>query len=436
MNTHTGPFHLLYNYLLVIVSAISFKLLFLFGYRSTDFEVHRNWKALTYSLPISQWYFESTSEWTLDYPPLFAWFERALAQIGSCIDPKLCVISKEPYASPQTVVYLRSTVILSETLLFFALWRLCKALSNSSSFTMKRKFISMAILLAFNYGLIIVDHIHFQYNGFLFGIFLLSVSFMIEKRFIAASVTFSVLFNMKHLFIYMAPVYFIHILAVYCLEKPTLHKFLSRFLKCALAVLGVTFLSIGPFIYMGQLHQLWSRLFPFGRGLCHAYWAPNAWALYNTVDKFLATLNSYYQFAPTVPSKQASMTGGLVGEIQHSILPSVRPLHTAMLTFIGMCPTLIQCARARNGSEKEIVSSNYVQFLTGLTGAAWSSFLFGWHVHEKAVLMILLPLNLLATVALKYRFIAFYVTTLGHYSLIPLIHTAAGKSNCRLHCFF
>ena len=36
-------------------------------------------------------YTESTSEWTLDYPPLFAWFERLLGLGARYADPEMLV---------------------------------------------------------------------------------------------------------------------------------------------------------------------------------------------------------------------------------------------------------------------------------------------------------------------------------------------------------
>ncbi|XP_031623108.1 probable dolichyl pyrophosphate Glc1Man9GlcNAc2 alpha-1,3-glucosyltransferase [Contarinia nasturtii] len=377
------------------------KLLFLPAYRSTDFEVHRNWLAITHSLPISKWYVEATSEWTLDYPPIFAYFEYALSNFAKYFDENMLKVNNLNYESNETIVFQRLSVIITDIVYAIGAKRCITQMSPIAS---KQRILS-AVLLG-NFGLLIIDHIHFQYNGILFGILLLSIAYMCEEKFLKSAFCFAVLLNMKHIFVYVSPVYIVYLLKVYCWHSSSLQRAMLNLTKLGMITIGVTVVSFGPFIH--QMPQVLSRLFPFKRGLCHAYWAPNLWAIYNVADKVASiSLGSV---------SNSSNTGGLVQEYSHQVLPVIQPHMTFMVTMLAMIPCIMKIAFGAYDR-----STNKFDFVRGIVICGCTSFLFGWHVHEKAILMTVIPLSILMTInQSEYKHMGF-LSIVSYFSLFPLL---------------
>lgn len=189
------------------------------------------------------------------------------------------------YASWQTVHFQRATVIATELVLVYALHLFVKSSPTST----KRQSHAAALSILLSPGLLIIDHIHFQYNGFLYGILVLSIVLARKQSgLLLSGIIFAALLCFKHIYLYLAPAYFVYLLRAYCLGSRSI--FDIRFANCiklGLCISIVAGLAFGPFLYYGQMSQVFSRLFPFSRGLCHAYWAPNVWAIYSFADRVL-----------------------------------------------------------------------------------------------------------------------------------------------------
>ena len=225
------------------------KLLLVPTYRSTDFDVHRYWLALTHALPARQWYTDASSQWTLDYPPFFAYFSRLLSLPAPLVDAALVTVpvpDSPPFAH---LLYLRLTVAFSDLLLLGSALLLARDARRR-----QRPFLALALVL-WSPALLAVDHVHFQYNGFLMGLLLLSLYFLEQGWDLAGGFVFASLLCSKHLFLVAAPVYFLYLFRHYCCGRGVV-KGLGRLVLMGAGVAAVFAAAFTPFVYYGQVSEL------------------------------------------------------------------------------------------------------------------------------------------------------------------------------------
>lgn len=281
---------------------------------------------------------------------------------------------------------MRGSVIVTDIVLIAATWLYTSATKLTESQQMQ-----VFMLVVFNGGLLLVDHVHFQYNGVMMGVLVLCIYLAQIQQYLLLAAAFSMLVLMKHLFVPLAPIFAVFLIQRHCFVQNSAGKTtfsVLRFLQMAAVAVTALAAAFGPFILQSngaeQMLQIFARLFPFGRGLVHAYWAPNFWALYCVADKLaLYIIKKVNHSALNVllrSSAGVSSTSGIVGDFAFAVLPPVSAGTCMIVLMLSLVPAL--CVLYKTPSVRVLVQC--------LVYASLSSFIWGYHVHEKAVIIPML----------------------------------------------
>jgi alpha-1,3-glucosyltransferase len=110
-----------------------------------------------------------------------------------------------------------------------------------------------------------------------------------------------------------------------------------------------------------------------------------------------------------------SVTRGLVGDTSFAVLPEITPRMCFALTLVLQAIPLV----------KLFLRPSWDTFIGAITLCGYASFLFGWHVHEKAILLVVIPFSLIALKDRRHLSAFRPLAVAGHVSLFPLLFTPA-----------
>lgn len=313
---------------------------------------------------------------------------------------------------------MRATVIVSEYLVYVpALIIFLRHYSrNQRTGTTSACIALVAILM--QPANILIDHGHFQYNTVMLGFLVASLSSIFAGRLLFACVFFVASLGFKQMALYYAPVIFAYLLGSCLTPRIRIGQLLAIAIATALAfaallapillgavrdlqnnkhpnsppkppllsTLGLEVDTRTPRgVILLQLTQVIHRCFPFARGLFEDKVA-NFWCFFNTFYKL-------HNLQGIVELPRLSMFFTLM-----SIL--------APMMVIGAIP------------RKSLLPY-------ALASSAWGFFLFSFQVHEKSVLLPLLPMTLLLGskngLSKEYRAWISFANLLGVWTMYPLL---------------
>ncbi|RAL02875.1 dolichyl-P-Glc:Man(9)GlcNAc(2)-PP-dolichol alpha-1,3-glucosyltransferase ALG6 [Aspergillus ibericus CBS 121593] len=382
-----------------------------------DFEAQRHWMEITIHLPISKWYLYDLQYWGLDYPPLTAYHSWLLGKLGSLFNPAWFALdASRGFEDPLLKVFMRATVIVSEYLIYIpAVVNFLRRFTRMQSVPVWSASIALAAILL-QPATILIDHGHFQYNTVMLGLVVASLDAILAGRMLWACIFFVGALGFKQMALYYAPVMFAFLLGVCIFPKirflrlisislVTLVAFAVLFAPMLIGALSIEAreaLALAPqppllqalpveldkhsmlYAVVFQLTQIIHRVFPFARGLFEDKVA-NAWCAIHTFYKL-------HRFEATLLQRMS--------------------LGATLASIVVPCAMIFRHPRAS-------------LLLPALSTVAWGFFLFSFQVHEKSVLLPLLPMTLLLAgdggLSKETRAWVGWANMLGSWTMYPLL---------------
>lgn len=324
---------------------------------ANDYHYQRDWMDITVNLPVSKWYRHQDivpEYWPIDYPPLTCWHQYICGLLIAWLEPESMVLGKsQKYITLTHMVYMRTTVLISELLIFIPSIILYFKIFDKN-IKPNTKAIGLLVLLM-SPLILVVDYDSFQYNTITLGFSIFAVIFSMLGRFNASAVflAFAVCYKVYALYYSIA-------FAVYWVACSA-RRFYS-YSGMAVNLLGIV-CSGGvacviiwlPWLNFDDFPIIMNRIFDFNRS-CLENRVGNFW---NQVDIFIQ-IEDY-------------LTNSQIGVI------------CALFTLIGSLPFLGPLWRT---PEPRV-------FLYSIAGVSLSFYLFSYMVHEKSILFSEIPTALI-----------------------------------------
>ncbi|KAK9807380.1 hypothetical protein WJX73_009447 [Symbiochloris irregularis] len=324
-----------------------------------DYEAQRHWMEITLHTPLADWYRDTPSNdlryWGLDYPPLSAYQSWAYGRAIQAFDPAAVALqTSRGFESAFSKALMRWSSVLSDILVLFPAVAAC-----AHVFYLRRPTAQLLVLAVglLQPAFVLIDHGHFQYNSISLGLSAGAAAAIAADWYCMGSMLFCLALNHKQMAAYYAPAFFAHLLGA--LSAATLsikagtHACEAGNARCWPHLLGCG----APFlVHEGAAGAALSRLAPLKRGLFEDYVA-NFWCATSMLIKWKRLLSLPVQVRLCTAATLAAAAPSMLHQV---LRPSPRGL------------------------------------LLCMANSAFAFFLFSFQVHEKSILLPLLPITLLA----------------------------------------